>query len=203
MKIDVIEYKPEWKNTFEQVCNHLSSITGFVHPVIEHIGSTSVEGLAAKPIIDILVGLNSDEDLDKIIQPLVINNYMYYAIYNSIMPYRRFFAKLTIAPQNLPTPLIVESENDFDALRNDYTNRLAHIHVLRYKSEHWIRHIAFRDYLRAHPSVLKAYQQLKLQLSMMLWKDGNDYNSAKDDFIKTEECNAINWYNSLNWQPCI
>ncbi|MFA4870114.1 MAG: GrpB family protein [Pedobacter sp.] len=64
-------------------------------------------------------------------------------------------------------------------------------------SEHWMRHIAFRDYLRTHPEIRAEYQQLKEELSTQEWKDGNEYNEAKDSFIKTVEQKAVKWYNQL------
>ena len=63
-----------------------------------------------------------------------------------------------------------------------------------YNSEHWIRHIAFRNYLREHVTIQKEYQKLKRELSTKDWLDGNDYNKAKNDFIKIEEKKAIDWY---------
>ncbi|MOA08135.1 dephospho-CoA kinase/protein folding accessory domain-containing protein [compost metagenome] len=77
---------------------------------------------------------------------------------------------------------------------HNHAHRIAHVHVLPFGSEHWIRHIAFRDYLRVHPAIKDEYQKLKEQLSTMEWKDGNDYNDAKDSFIKREERKAIKWY---------
>jgi len=60
-----------------------------------------------------------------------------------------------------------------------------------------MRHIAFRDYLRTHPEIRAEYQQLKEELSTQEWKDGNEYNEAKDSFIKTVEQKAVKWYNQL------
>lgn len=61
-------------------------LIGFINPKIEHIGSTSVEGLSTKPIIDILIGLNNESDLEKTITPLTNNDYVYYERYNKDMP---------------------------------------------------------------------------------------------------------------------
>ncbi|WP_300601582.1 GrpB family protein [Niabella sp.] len=110
------------------------------------------------------------------------------------MPYRRFFVKLHTDPVLLSLPVWIRKGDPIPAALNEHHHRLAHIHVLLLSSEHWTRHIAFRDYLRIHPDVKAAYQQLKEQLSAREWTNGNAYNEAKDAFLKTEECPAVNWY---------
>lgn len=193
MKIKFEKYNPVWNQSFNTIKEELIQAIGFINPCIQHIGSTSVEGLSAKPIIDILIGVNDNSDLNKVIEPLMNKGYVYYEKYNNVMPYRRFFVKHKVDPKNLGLPLCIDNDTVFDQ-QKEHDYRLAHIHVLPYKSEHWIRHIAFRDYLRTHPEIKKAYQQLKEQLSIKDWKDGNEYNEAKDDFIKREEKKAIEWY---------
>lgn len=196
MKIKFEKYNPLWKQTFGQLKDELTGVIGFVRPVIEHIGSTSVEGLSAKPIIDILVGLDSENDLDKITQPLMDRGYVYYEKYNEMMPYLRFFTKHKVDLREFLLPVLIGKDDNIpgDSLEHNY--RLAHIHALPFDSEHWIRHIAFRDYLRTHADVREAYQELKEQLSTREWSDGNEYNEGKDDFIKQKEKEALEWYQS-------
>lgn len=194
MKIELEKHNPLWKGLFENIKTELIEKIGFLHPRIEHIGSTSIEGLSAKPIIDILIGLEHSELLQEVINPLLEINYVYYPIYNEIMPYRRFFIKYKSEAYQLKILNIVNNEQDVPKSTEEHNLRLAHIHILTYESEHWIRHIAFRDYLKEHISVQKQYQELKENLSTKNWSDGNDYNRAKNDFIKTEEKKAINWY---------
>ncbi|MDR2919176.1 MAG: GrpB family protein [Tannerella sp.] len=197
MKIKFEKYNPLWRLSFVQIEDELTGIIGFVRPVIEHIGSTSVEGLSAKPIIDILVGLDSENDLDKIPQPLMNRGYIYYEKYNEVMPYRRFFVKHKVDLREFLLPVLIGKDDHIpsDSLEHNY--RLAHIHALLYDSEHWIRHIAFRDYLRTHPDARNAYQELKEQLSTREWRDSNEYNEEKDDFIKQKEKDAIEWYHAM------
>lgn len=194
MRVRFEKYNRDWKQIFEQIKSDLIEAIDFVHPIIEHIGSTSVEGLSAKPIIDILIGLNNESDLDQITQPLMDRGYVYYEKYNEEMPYRRFFVKHKLDIRRLSLPVIIGKDDHIpdELLEHDY--RLAHIHALPYNSEHWIRHIAFRDYLRTHPDVREAYQLLKEQLSTREWRDGNEYNEGKDGFIKEKEREAIEWY---------
>lgn len=194
MKIKFEQYNPAWKQAFEQIKNELISTIGFINPQIEHIGSTSVEGLSAKPIIDILIGLDNENDLDKIVHPLMNNGYVYYEKYNKVMPYRRFFVKHKTDPHNLSIPILIRENDNILDETDEHNYRLAHIHALPYNSKHWIRHIAFRDYLRAHTDLQEKYQYLKEELSTKEWRDGNEYNEGKDDFIKKEEQKAVDWY---------
>jgi len=196
MKIDIKEYDPNWPVQFQQIADELSSILKDLNPKIEHVGSTSVPGLAAKPIIDILVGLENSSHLDETIEPMIKSSYIYYPIYNSSMPSRRFYVGL-------------KSKNEISRFKSIYTegdkiphdelhkHKLTHIHVWELGTSEWGRHIAFRDYLRNHPTIVSQYRNLKTELSLKSWKDGNEYNDAKDDFIKKEEAKAIIWYKGI------
>lgn len=194
MKVTFEKYNPSWENQFESIKNELEESIGFLNPQIEHIGSTSVKGLSAKPIIDIMIGVKDESELDQIPPLLQGKSYVYYEKYNEDMPYRRFFIKLINVPQQLGFPEIIHQDDDIPDELHNHTLRIAHIHTIPISSEHWTRHIAFRDYLRTHPEVREEYQQLKERLSTMEWEDGNDYNEGKDPFIKREEQNAIRWY---------
>lgn len=194
MKIQFEKYNPNWSNDFESIKTELIELIGFINPIIEHIGSTSVKGLSAKPIIDILIGVKDESYLEKTIAPLTNNNYVYYEKYNEDMPYRRFFIKYKIDPRELSIPLIILDKDYIPSNATERNHRLAHIHILPFNSEHWIRHIAFRDYLRTHTDIKTQYQNLKKILSEMEWIDGNEYNKAKDEFLKREEKKALKWY---------
>jgi len=196
MRITIQQHDSLWKQTFNQVKEELVHVIGFLNPEIEHIGSTAVEGLSAKPIIDILVGVQHEDDLDKVPSLLMDKDYIYYENFNVQMPYRRFFVKLKASPQSLSLPIHIRSAAEISEKLHLQELRTAHVHVLPLGSVHWIRHIAFRDYLRTHPDIKKEYQQLKERLSLKEWKDGNEYNDAKDSFLKREEQKAVNWYSA-------
>ena len=66
MHLTIEKYNPDWKKQFEELKQELEKLTASVYTNIQHIGSTSVEGLSAKPVIDIMIGVNSEQDLDKI-----------------------------------------------------------------------------------------------------------------------------------------
>ena len=187
-------YNPMWKEQFDCIKHDLMLHLQTLNPQIEHIGSTSVEGLAAKPIIDILIGVRDESELNQIPDLVAGKNYVYYPKYNADMPYRRFFVLLKEAPQTWDLPEIIDVDDSIPEKMHDHALRVAHIHVMPITSEHWTRHLAFRDYLRAHPEVKAAYQKIKEQLVQQQWQDGNDYNDGKDEFIKREEQKAIAWY---------
>ena len=197
MKINIEIYKKEWVWQFEKTKTDLSSILVKLNPKIEHIGSTSVPNLAAKPIIDIQVGVKNSYDLDKTIEPMINNNFIYYEIYNSVMPNRRLFVGLKDKRYNKNFQNIYSSG---DLIPHEKINklRLTHIHIWEYETDDWNRHIIFRDYLREHPEIVSQYEFLKKQLSLKDWKDGNEYNGAKDSFIKKEQAKAFLWYGKNN-----
>ena len=88
------KYNPNWCNQYNDLKNKLSIILKQLNPVIEHIGSTSIPSLCAKPIIDIAVGIKDLSKLNLAIQPMIENQFIYYEVYNNIMPNRRLFVGL-------------------------------------------------------------------------------------------------------------
>ncbi|MBC8173044.1 MAG: GrpB family protein, partial [Chitinophagales bacterium] len=140
----------------------------------------------------ILVGIPNADQLDNVIEPLTEKDYIYYEKYNAAMPYRRFFVKLKKKPVNIFIPKVYFGKDEVPDALHEHT--LAHIHILQYHSYHWLRHIAFREYLKQHPTIKNEYQELKIHLSTKDWKDGNAYNASKNDFIKHTEQKAFEWY---------
>ncbi len=194
MHLTIEKYNPDWKKQFEELKQELEKLTASVYTNIQHIGSTSVEGLSAKPVIDIMIGVNSEQDLDKIPPLLAGRQYVYYEKYNEDMPYRRFFVKLKENPSKWLFPEQINKDDEIPEKLHDHSLRLAHIHVIPTDSEHWLRHIAFRDYLKTYSDVKAEYQKLKEELGKKEWEDGNEYNEAKNDFIQSEEQKAVRWY---------
>jgi len=192
LKIEIEEYNREWTGQFEKIKADLYSILINLNPKIEHIGSTSVPDLAAKPIIDIQVGIKNSNDLDKTIEPMIYNHYIYYEIYNSVMPKRRLFVGLK-DEKYIRNFQNIYSKGDLIPHEKINQLRLTHVHIWEHGTKDWNRHIAFRNYLREHAEVKSQYESLKKQLSLKDWKDGNEYNDAKDSFIKTTEAKAILW----------
>ena len=163
MRVQLEEYSPEWPKLFEQEKKQLEQILLNSSILIEHIGSTSIEELGAKPVIDIMIGLPDFSEAGNYIQPIVNMGYTYIPDYEDLMPYRRFFTK------------------EKDGLRT------YHIHLVQTNTEFWNRHLAFRDYLRNSKSTREAYYNLKKELALKDWKDGNEYAAAKNEFIRASE----------------
>lgn len=193
MKIKIESYDPEWAVSFKQIKKELQATLREFDPRIEHIGSTSVPNLAAKPVIDIAIGIDSAKDLDKVVGPMLESRYLYYEVYNSSMPLRRFFMGLKNKKDHSKFKTTYK-EGDSIPHEEIHAHRLCHIHIWEYGNSEWIRHIAFREYLIENSEVRERYEALKKDLSMQDWQNGNEYNSAKESFIKTEEAKAILWY---------
>ena len=193
MKIEIVPYNPLWPAQFQLIKKKLWGILRKFNPVIEHIGSTSVPGLSAKPVIDIAVGLPPENHPEETVKPMIDNGYIYYEVFNAAMPDRRLFVGLK------NKNAISAFKNTFradDVIPHERINALrqTHVHIWSFGTPEWERHIAFRDYLQAHPAVKKEYGELKNKLSRRDWKDGMEYNAGKNDFIKKIEAKALLWY---------
>ncbi len=195
MIVEVLPYNDSWPLEFAVIKKELEMVLADFNPYIEHIGSTSVVGLAAKPFIDILLGIESGKHLDEVVRPMMSAGFPYYEKHNAVMPYRRLFVKMKDSAKDLDYELLISHALQNTDVINDH--KWAHIHILAYNSEHWIRHIAFRDYLRSFAEAKDEYQDLKLSLSTREWKDVMEYNGGKNDFIKKTEALAIEWYLQL------
>ncbi len=185
MKIDVVSYNSEWKIKFEEEKKRLQKFIPLNNLIIEHIGSTSIKGLSAKPIIDILIGVENDEDLIILQNSLEgRDDYVYYQKWEPVMPFRKFFVKVENVPTELnteiPKVILVGEEQAEIVLKY----RVYHIHAVCVQHEFWKTQLVFRDYLRENKNVLKEYEELKLELSKKDWKRSEDYSAAKSDFIQ-------------------
>jgi len=165
MKVTIHPYNPEWKRLYEDEKVKIFNVCGNVIQHIGHIGSTSVPGLGAKPIIDIMTGLKVIEDSSLIIPKLQKLGYNY-------QPDQDFFPN-----------------HKYLSIKGKY-----HIHLVETNSEFWKRHLLFRDYLRYNNYVREEYYKLKMELSKCEWKDGNEFADAKTDFIRKTESEAYRWF---------
>jgi len=195
MKIVIADYNPLWPFKFLKERHIIESALKKMNPAVEHIGSTSVYGLAAKPVIDILVGVGDEMQLEQTITPMINAGYVYFEKYNSIMPYRRFFVRLSPIKGSIIPEVINERQNFTNGI--DFTS-ITHIHIVVKDTYHYNRHLAFRDYLKAHPDVRDEYDLLKRSLSQRGFKDSLHYNDAKDGFIKQTEKDALQWIERRN-----
>ncbi len=166
MKIEIVHYNSEWPVMYEEIKKQFFNSFGDKIANIEHIGSTSVKGLGAKPIIDVLLGVNKLKHAEEIIPNMEHLGYEYVFKYEDIMPERRYFVK--------------------------YINGKSteHIHTVEITSEFWKRHLLFRDFLRLHDNVRDKYYKLKKKLAAIDWEDKMGYTDAKTDFIRKIEKEA-------------
>lgn len=134
---------------------------------MEHIGSTSISGLAAKPTIDILIGIRNLGEAGLFIPLLQSAGYVNVPEFEQDMPERRYFYRGR------------KVEDDF------------HLHMVESGSPFWKRHLAFRDHLRTHPDEVKAYEVLKLALAKKFRGDRDGYTGAKTEFITRIEKAAL------------
>lgn len=181
VRVIIVPYSADWAVAFQQEQGRLESCLTAWSPEVQHIGSTAVEGLGGKPVIDIMVGFSDEEGLSAAVDPLLKAGYCYYPCFEE-PPFRdrRFLARLHGFPAT-----VFESPEDFP-------DRVAHppvfhLHLLRRGSPFWKRHLAFRDYLRRHPITRDAYYRMKVKLAKGVWESHNDYAKAKTAFIRRVE----------------
>jgi len=154
--VAVHPYTPEWERLFGEEKARLLACIGDYVLDIQHIGSTSVPGLAAKPIIDIGIAVASFEEATRGIPPLEQIDYTYRG--EEGIPRRHLFIKGEPRTHNL--------------------------HMNEIHSADWQNTIAFRDYLRQHPDSAQAYAALKTRLAQQFPDDLQGYLMGKADFIK-------------------
>jgi GrpB-like predicted nucleotidyltransferase (UPF0157 family) len=161
--ITVVPYDPQWQAQFERERRALARIFP-ASVAIEHIGSTAVTGLGAKPVIDIMIGVDRLSVVVERVAAIEDLGYEYVPDYESELPDRRYFRK----PHDRP--------------------RTHHLHAVERGSESWCRHLQFRDFLRENPEAARDYWVLKCRLSVEYSRDRIGYTEAKTDFI--EQCLA-------------
>jgi GrpB-like predicted nucleotidyltransferase (UPF0157 family) len=153
-------YSPEWPRTFEIEKSRILKAIPTYMTQIEHVGSTAVPGLPAKPVIDILIGVRSLDDDAKFIPPLEKLGYIYIAELEKEIPERRYLQKVTA------------------------TAHTHHLHITEADTQFFIDHIRFRDLLRLHLELVTEYAKLKYDLAKKYRTDREAYTDAKSDFIE-------------------
>ncbi len=175
-KIVVVPYDPLWPDMFVNEKEHLLSClpTSLIKRV-EHFGSTAVPGLAAKPIVDILVEVISLDrtrrEVPAILEPQGYDYFWRPTRGDNSPPFYAWFIK-----------------RDSDGMRTH------HIHMVEADFEHWDR-LLFRDYLVEHPDVANEYGTLKLFLSQTYHHDRVAYTQAKTEFIQRHMNNKEQTWN--------
>ena len=191
MKIIIQEYQEKWPADFLTIKENIHRALSGFDASIEHIGSTSVPGLGAKPIIDILVGIEDDTLLNQIVSPMQEAGFTYFKKLEPGWPERRLFVFLEPIT-NHTAPIIIDI-NDDDSFREYFINK-SNIHIVVKDTYDWKRHLAFRDFIRSNNDIRDEYYKLKKVLSNREFKDTLEYNSFKNDFIKEIEKRSIAWH---------
>ncbi|MCM3745859.1 GrpB family protein [Paenibacillus pasadenensis] len=157
-EVKLVDYDPQWAVQFELERAILQEILGNKAVAIEHIGSTSVQGLAAKPIIDIALAVKNLTEADAFIVPLQSFDYEY--VPKEDFPARRFFRK------------------------GEWRKGTHHLHIYEEGSEEWENKLLFRNYLRNFPDLVIQYADLKKKLAILYAEDRSVYTAKKDPFIQ-------------------
>lgn len=152
----VVDYDPTWPRIFEEIRATVSGMLGDLVVTIEHVGSTSVPGLAAKPIIDLDVAILTRVHLPLAIERLATLGYVYRGDLG--IPGREAFRRPAGTPNH-------------------------HLYVCTPDTPSHREHLALRDYLRAYPDAAREYGELKRRLAMAYRHDIDSYIEGKTEFI--------------------
>ena len=167
-QVNVVPYQREWVGAFERESTALLIAVNAIPLTIEHIGSTSIPGLCAKPIIDMLLIVERVELLDDQNRSFEEIGYQVMGEYG--IDSRRYFRR-----------------------DDERGNRIVHVHGFADGSMNIQRHLLFRDYLRAYPARAAEYGALKVRLAEEYPNDIEQYMNGKDALIKQIELEASNW----------
>ncbi|POZ63802.1 GrpB family protein [Chromobacterium alticapitis] len=159
--IEIQPYHPAWPQRFATEAAKLRAALGTLadQAVIEHIGSTAVPGLAAKPVIDIMLGLPRLSDLEPYFPALSAIGFHHQPQMAAAMPERHYFTQPALPPRQL------------------------HLHAVALDSDFWRDKLWFRDALRADSPLSASYAALKQELAKRYGDDRAGYTDAKSGFI--------------------
>jgi GrpB-like predicted nucleotidyltransferase (UPF0157 family) len=167
-KVELIPHNPDWHSLFETELKQITIALSENVITIHHIGSTSIETIYAKPIIDILVEVSLIAKVDE--QNSLMQLLGYQCMGEFGIKDRRFFLK-----------------------DNPAGIRTHHVHVFEVNSAQIVRHLAFRDYLSVHLEEAQAYSSLKQSLAEKYPDDIEGYMDGKHDFIQEIDRKAAKW----------
>lgn len=166
--IRVVQYCPKWNEDYRREAEHIIQILGQELVEIHHIGSTAVEGLSAKPIIDLMPIVRRIETIDAYNGEFEKLGYECMGEFG--IPGRRYF-------------------------RKGGDERTHQIHIFEEGNQKDImRHLAVRDYLRTHDEMRRQYGALKKELARLYPENIEAYCAGKDSFVKEMERRALAWY---------
>lgn len=157
-EIHLVPYDSSWPSKFDKEKKLIEKTLGdWIVGGVHHVGSTSIPGIWAKPVIDIMVGVKDTEKARACIDLLATINYEYFPYKEEVM---LWFCKPSLE------------------------HRTHHLYLMKPDTNEWRARLSFRDYLRTHEDARKAYQDLKLDLAKIYTKDRDAYTNAKEKFVK-------------------
>ena len=165
--IRIVDHDPAWPRRAEAELRRIADTLGEVAVRLEHVGSTAVPGLAAKPILDLQVSVVAMAPQERYVEPLERLGYLFVPLAES--PDYHFFA----LPRERP--------------------RTHHLHVCAAGSANERRHLAVRDFLRAHPEEAARYAALKRAVAARHPEDRLAYITGKADHMAALEARAVAW----------
>ncbi len=167
--VSVVPHDPEWNSLFDRAAEEIRRAFPTTPLLLFHMGSTSVPGIAAKPVIDILGEVEDLDDIDACAGSLIAIGFE--ALGEFGMVQRRFFRRppLSVFPCAI------------------------HLHVYAAGDPQIERHLRFRDYLRAHPAEAKKYEELKQNLAKTFANDREGYNEGKEKYAQELNRKALLW----------
>jgi GrpB-like predicted nucleotidyltransferase (UPF0157 family) len=158
--IVVVPYDPCWPALYRQERAEILAVLGDRAAAIEHMGSTAIPGLGAKPIIDIMLALHDLGRAPECIKPLATLGYEYVPEFEALIPERRYFRK---CPAGIPTH---------------------HLHMFALTGFYEGHELIFRDYLRRYPELAREYYELKQALAEKYRDQREAYTDAKTPFVR-------------------
>ena len=161
----IVKYNPEWPELFREERKRILAKVGELGIQVEHIGGTAVPGLGAKPIIDIMIGIDDVIDVNKCIALLEEIDY-------------------TIMIKS------IEGLSERKVLDKSINGMKIHLYLVEVNTENWKKNILFREYLRTHPETAQEYNNLKMELAKKYKNDQIAYTEGKAKFIKKVQSKA-------------
>ncbi len=168
--VELVPPAAEWTGMALAEASRLKATLGDLLVTVHHIGSTSIPHIMAKPIVDMIPIVTSIAELDGHEDDIRALGYRWYGEFG--LPGRRYCS--------LTDP--VTGKRKFQ------------LHCYAFGDPSVVRHLAFRDYLRAHAAIAKAYETEKVRAASIRSDDVNAYNDEKNDWIKRVEQDALSWY---------
>lgn len=165
-RVMLVPYDPAWPGHFAAERARLLELFADALREVVHIGSTAVPGLPAKPIIDLMAGVDSLADADALMAPLLEAGYVTSAEFNAALTDRRWL------------------------MRHAEGRRTHHLHLVVHDGRLWRERLAFRTALRADPALAERYALLKAELAARHPDDREAYTRAKGAFVRAVLANA-------------